>query len=254
MRRKKKRSGRRKQGDVISGGRGGGEVHSTLRGAIAKIPHFALSQANSCQCDCINRFRGFMATNGSSGINDYIIVTGLAAAMKRTGTGQFFGAPETVMENNVRTMYNLYRVYDIKTSATFVNIEAFPVEIGLLATNNVVSQNNSSINTISLNPKSKRKLVGGGASANTGVYGSLQRIFHKVSVEQIFGGNMVLFDDNFVGTTNSGGTPSVPSNNVYLNIYAVPVNPSNTFTTAGIQFDIVVTQKIIFQEVIAQSV
>jgi len=228
-------------------------VQATEAGVVARIPYARLTQQNMVKAWVNNRFHLFMTNNGAKFFNSYIIATAIGSAMPVSP----FLAPDVTLEASVRLNYNVYRVLEVSAQLTAVNVEEFPIEVGIFFTNNVVSVNNSAINAISLNPGGKSKTLSGGVAANSGVYGSLQKMNISCDVSKMFGGKMALLDDNFCGTTVSGGTPTVPSNNVYLNLYGLPVNytagAGNTFTGAGIQYTLMVRQLVVFMEPIAQS-
>jgi len=225
---------------------------STEAGVVARIPYARLTQQNMVKAWVVNRFHLFMTNNGAKFFNSYIIATALGSAM---AVSPFVG-PDVTLEASVRSNYNVYRVLEASAQLTAINVEEFPIEVGIFFTNNVVSVNNTGIANISLNPGAKSKVLGGGVAANSGVYGSLQRMSVSCDVSKMFGGKMALLDDNFCGTTVASGSPTVPTNNVYLNLYGIPLNNGaggNSFTGAGIQYNLVVRQLILFMEPIAQS-
>jgi len=173
-------------------------------------------------------------------VNNRIIATGLGSAMDIASEG--FTAYYS-SQIPYRTEYTRYRVLKFVAQVTMFNQETAPVVCSCGPSNDVIAKNLITFYTSRLNRGFKSRMCTQVTSTSSA------RFDHTFTVDckKFVGSKSVLYDDSFVGATNPSGAPSVPSNNIYINVGAFPENGTTAFAN-GVTLHVLVKQLIEFFE------
>lgn len=186
---------------------------------------------------CLTIFQLDCTNSGANYANKRIILTALGSAMEIASEGT---PSNTNFEFVPRTMYTRYRVVGARVNYTVYNNDSSITSYSVFPSNDVVNKNTSSFPTYRVTPLGKNGLITGAGS-----YGSIQYGSFSLDFTKFLGSKGLALDDSFAGATNPSTTPSVPSNNVYLNIGSTTFGNSMTL---GLKWMLIIEQEVVFYE------